>query len=145
MIQQYEFFEHPADLGVIGHGETLESAVAGVLQAVFDQYTDTEQLAGEEEVIVEVEDDELDLDDLLVDLLSKVLLLFELEKFLGKRAQVNTIGNGERITGIRASIHGEYIDMKRHSINVHIKAATYHGLDIWQDSSGWHVKVLFDV
>jgi len=30
-------------------------------------------------------------------------------------------------------------------INTEIKAATYHGLKIWQDSGFWRAEVIFDV
>ncbi|MBI4206354.1 MAG: archease [Betaproteobacteria bacterium] len=58
---RYAYFEHDADIGIIGRGATLEEAFEGAARATFAIMTDIEKVRAAESVTIEFEeaDDEL--------------------------------------------------------------------------------------
>jgi len=145
MTAKYELYDHTADLGVIGHGPSLAEALEGVLQAMFDKMSEVKTVGESERQRISAQREGLDLEDMIVDLLSQVLYLFDAEGFLGKRSEVEVLEEENEVAALEASLFGETFDPSRHSVHSHIKAVTYHDLKVWQDQSGWHVKILFDV
>jgi len=145
MKTSYEFFEHTADLGIIGHGASLCDALSGVIAGMSAQITDTELLADSEDVEISVENPDLELEDHIVNLLSKTLYLFEVDGMIFKSAKVTEIRDGDMTIGFNAILSGDKYNVKRHQINTHIKAVTYHDMKLRQDDNGWHIRVLFDV
>jgi SHS2 domain-containing protein len=132
-------FEHAADLGLLvdaPDGATLfaECALAMLstmceLDAVEER--ETYELAGKAPGV----------DSLLVDWLNDVVFLFEARAVVCRRVVF-----GEwRETAYRAALFGEPVDPVRHEPRDLVKAATYHGLEVRRDGTGWHARVILDV
>lgn len=145
MTANFEYYDHTADLGVIGHGDTFEQALEAVFRAVFERMADIGTVGLTQQEYLEVVDSDADLDELVVNVLSSFLSLFDTDGFLGKSATVSTTVECDRIAGLKVSLSGEPYQPAKHSINTHIKAVTYHDFQIWQDDAGWHIRILFDV
>lgn len=69
---------------------------------------------------------------LLVEWLNETLFLLETEGFLLRRVEVADIGP----TSMTATAFGEVFDPERHAIEAHVKATTYHQLQIDHQNSG---------
>ena len=90
---------------------------------------------------VSLESPELDL--LLVDWLSELLFRFETTQFLVSRATVEISTTDVHRLGAR--IEGEPLDPQRHAMKVLLKAVTYHGLEVKEDTGRWTATVIFDI
>jgi len=79
-----------------------------------------------------------DLEQLLVDWLSELLFICDVDDMLFSGFEVNITG-----TQLTAQVRGEKMDSARHHLKTDIKAITYHMLEV--DKSTNTVQVLFDI
>ena len=83
----------------------------------------------------------IDLEALLVDWLNHLLYLFDMDGFLGRDFQVESL-TAERL---EARVIGESFDPDRHPELTGVKAATYHQLSIVPVEDGWQATVVLDL
>ena len=83
----------------------------------------------------------IDGEALLVDWLNHLLYLFDIDGFLGRDFQVETL-TPERL---EARVIGESFDPTRHPERTGVKAATYHQLSIVPAGDGWQATVVLDL
>ena len=69
------------------------------------------------------------------------LALSEAEKFVFRRAKVMF----PSVDRLCATVYGEPLDRKGHHSGTHIKAVTYHQLQIVQNREGWSAQVFLDL
>ena len=136
-MKPYELIEHTADVGVKAHGKTVAEAFEHAANGMFDIITDESTIdpVGQYDIQLEAPD----LEQLLVDWLSKLLFLNDAQDLVFGKFQVTLTGN--RLT---ASVFGEKYDIKKHRMGVEIKAVTYHMLQV-QEKKPIFVQVLFDI
>jgi SHS2 domain-containing protein len=79
-------------------------------------------------------------DYLLFDWLNELLFTFDTERLLLAEFDVR-VATGS----LRATCRGELLDADRHSPDREIKAITYHGLQVRQESEGWLAEVIVDL
>ncbi len=60
-MDRYSFFEHDADVGVIGHGPRLEDAFCDAARAVFSLSTDLEAVRPTERIAIEFDESDPEL------------------------------------------------------------------------------------
>ena len=82
-----------------------------------------------------------DREALLVDWLNHLLYLFDIDGFLGRDFQVESL-TAERL---EARVTGESFDPARHPERTGVKAATYHQLSIVPAGDGWQATVVLDL
>jgi SHS2 domain-containing protein len=141
--KQYEYLEHTADIKFLAYGKTLEGVFENAALAMFNVIIDTGKVSGEtaREVFLKSPD----LESLLVDWLSELLYLFEVDEIVFWKFQVNEIrheGSGYSITA-RAS--GEKFYPESHPFETEIKAVTYNQLEIEKTADGWKAQVVVDI
>ena len=136
-MKPYELVEHTADVGIKAYGKTLSEAFEHAAQGMFDIITDESTIESVGQYTIELEAP--DLEQLLVDWLSKLLFLNGAEDLVFGKFQVTL--NGNRLT---ASVYGEKYDIKKHRMGVEIKAVTYHMLQV-HETEPIFVQVLFDI
>ena len=83
----------------------------------------------------------IDREALLVDWLNHLLYLFDLDGFLGRDFQVESL-TPERL---KARVTGESFDPARHPARTGVKAATFHQLSIVPVKDGWEATVVLDL
>ena len=76
--KKYEYLEHTADIKFQAYGDTLEEVFENAALAMFNVIIDTEKVSGETEREVLLTSP--DLESLLVDWLSELLYLFEVDE-----------------------------------------------------------------
>lgn len=119
----WEHFEHQADMGIRGFGNSAEQAFEQAALAMSAIITDLSLIEPQQEVTLSCE--EVDLELLLVDWLNAVVYEMATRKLLFSRFKVN-LENGR----LSASAWGETTDVKRHQPAVEIKGATYTELAV---------------
>src|SRR5659263_230184 len=87
--KQYEYLEHTADIKFLAYGRTLEELFENAALAMFNVMIDTGKVSGEtaKEVFLKSSD----LESLLVDWLSELLYLFEVDEIVFRKFQVKEI------------------------------------------------------
>ena len=82
-----------------------------------------------------------DRESLLVDWLNHLLYLFDIDGFLGRDFQVESLTPGSLV----ARVSGETFDPARHPSRTGVKAATFHQLSIVPVQDGWEATVVLDL
>ena len=138
---RYEFFEHTADIGLDAYGSSMSDAIAQVAAGMFAIITDNREVRPVEQYRFAVETD--DFESLLIRFLTKLLVLHESENVVLTDFAVKLNSN----TSLTATCAGEPFDESRHGGGVHVKAISYHMMEIDPPhvKVPAHVKVLFDI
>ena len=140
---KYEILEHKADLKIKVFGETqeelFENAMVGMFKGAKYEPSFVKDAEGKMEGVKrEIKISSLDLLSLLVDFLSEVLYLSEVNREVYQKIQFKKFTDKE-IEGI---LSGKKLKRR----GVIIKGVTYHDLDIKQRKDKiWEVTILFDI
>ncbi len=137
-MEKYKILEHTADVGIEAEGRTLEKAFENVASGMLSLMIDPEKVSEKESYSLKVKG--RDEKELLVAFLSELLYKYEVNDILPKRVDISLLTNKD----LKAEVYGEKIDLKRHTIDTQIKAATYHQLAI-EKNKNWRIRVIFDI
>jgi SHS2 domain-containing protein len=149
--RSYELMDHTADAMVKVRGRGLSALLANSAFAMFDLQYGLEPVLESEERVVEV--NAPDKETLLVRLLSMLLSVSEGEWLVFRRFDVD-VGRTEAgspgpagpsaSSSLRARCvaRGERFDPARHVRHIHVKAVTYHMLDV--DEGRGEAVIVFD-
>jgi SHS2 domain-containing protein len=135
----YRQLPHTADLAWRLWGKDLPELFENAGRALSATLTDRRYLRrrATREVRLTADDREA----LLVDWLNYLLYLFDIEGFLGRDFQVESL-TPQRL---EARVSGESFDAARHPERTGVKAATYHQLSIVPAKDGWQATVVLDL
>jgi SHS2 domain-containing protein len=142
---RYELMEHTADAMVRVRGRTLAEILINAAFAMFDLQYSLDRVEASEERKVEASAPDREM--LLVRLLTALLSLSEAEEIVFKEFDVvathdpMTGGPGDRFRA-RCVARGERFDPARHERRIHVKAVTYHMLQV--DEERGEAVVVFD-
>jgi SHS2 domain-containing protein len=144
-MKRYETFEHGADVGIRGYGETLEEAFSEVLKALTTLYVesiDFNEVFPASEREVEVSADTLD--ELLVFFVNMAISLVSLEDVLviGFQGRIEERECGYHLTGKFWVIP---FDVERFGYGVEVKGATFTQAKVEKIDKGWIVQCVVDV
>ena len=132
----FEEIEHTADWALRVRGcdlrELLVNAARGMVSLIV---ADPAALPGDVEQALELE--AIDAESLLVDWLSELAYWAEAEMLVFHRFELHDVTS----TSLRATIRGGHTP----ALTKHIKAVTYHNLDIVETENGVEATVVFDV
>lgn len=135
----WEHFEHQADIGVRGYGETLEQAFEQTALAMSSVITDLDTIQTHE--CMEVECNAPDYDVLLVDWLNELVYQMATRRMLFSTFKVAI--HDQRLS---ATICGELAEQIKHQPAVEVKGATFTELKVQQDNNGtWMAQCVVDV
>jgi SHS2 domain-containing protein len=138
-VKNYELIEHTADIGIRVKGKELKDLFRNAALAMFDIIAEKDKTAPAGQKRIKIEQSADDPEELFINWLNELLSLsatkelifsdFRIDKFDGKHLQATACG----------------CDVGNFKVNAEIKAATYHGLEIKKNNSGWQASVIFDV
>ena len=137
-IPHWEHFEHEADVGVRGIGNTLAESFEQAALAMSAIITDLSLINADQAVHISCEGQDREL--LLVDWLNALIFEMATRKMLFGHFEVNI--ENDRLTGIA---WGEPIDIERHQPGVEIKGATFTELKVYQAQGNWIAQCVLDV
>ncbi len=131
------YFEHGADIGIVGRGATIEDAFVGAARATFAVMTDLDAVRPVETVNLELEETDQELA-----LVRWLNLLLGLARERGVMfSQFHLKRHGARWRG---SASGEpWRPSLEHGVEV--KGATLTMLEVKKTSSGWEARCIVDV
>ena len=141
MPRRYEFIEHTADIAIRAYGDTLEDAFAEVARGMFDVITDSAPVERQKRIAFSV--DAIDRESLLVNFLSQLIVIHEIERLVLGHFEVVFAGEAS----LQVTCCSEPFDPDRHGKGIHVKGVAYHMLEIRDATSGAEamVQVLFDI
>jgi len=132
-----DYFEHDADIGVVGRGVTLEEAFEAAAAATFAVMADLSAVRPERSVTLDFE--EADIELALVRWLNLLLALSHERGLVFSRFWIER--NGVHWRG-GASGEPWRRDLER---GVEVKGATLTMLEVKQDRDGWLARCVVDV
>jgi len=83
-----------------------------------------------------------DLDRLLYDFLTELIVMKDVESLLFSEVHVEVDASG---TGLAAALRGEPIDRVRHVLRNDVKAVTMHMFGIRKEGQKWKATVVLDI
>jgi len=138
LMKKFEPFNTTADVGLRVYGkdiiELFENAAIGMFSLVVEPFTPEEIIRK----IIELDGDSEE--DILFSLLNELVFLFETDGFLLVDIK------GERVckSGFRFEIKGEKYSEDKHELSMHVKAVTYHNLQVKRGETLF-ADIVFDV
>jgi len=139
MAMKYEFLDHTADVRIRVFGASFSEFLRNAAQALMDLIVDRKTVRSAEEIPFEINAETRE--ELLVKMLGEILYLHQVDKLVFKDIEIrNAVGN--RVTGI---FYGEAFDPVRHELDLDIKAATYHNLNIEKVNDKFVADIIFDI
>jgi SHS2 domain-containing protein len=138
-MKRFEILDHTADIGIIVHGENLKALFENAGEAFFSLITDLRKVRHRTERRVNIGGESLD--RLMVDWLSELLYLHDVENLLIKGFKVDSVGED----GLKAIVKGEPFQEGIHVIKTEVKAVTYHQIEVRQEKRGWRAQVILDL
>jgi SHS2 domain-containing protein len=141
--KQYEYLEHTADIKFQAYGKTLEEVFENAALAMFNVIINTEKVSGEtaREIFLKSPD----LESLLVDWLSELLYIFEVDEIVFRKFRVEEIKEEEGEYSITGRALGENYYPESHPFETEIKAVTYNQLEIVKTVDGWKAQIVVDI
>jgi tRNA nucleotidyltransferase (CCA-adding enzyme) len=139
----YEYFDHQADLGIRGLGETPESALSQGALALLAAIADLGTIGKSRRFVQRCSAP--DIPSLFVEWLNELLYQREVHDVLFACARVTRLVEDERGWHLEGVAQGETIDLDRHQVHTEIKAATYAGLAYRREGDSYLVQCIVDV
>ena len=143
MAGGFRFLEHVGDVFIEAWGDSLEEAFAEAAKAFYETVSSMRGVEPREERVVEARGG--DLEELLYDLIEKLIILFDSEGFLAGRVEAGRIERRGGEYAFRLRLWGEPYERGRHRHGTHVKGVTYHMMSIDADSPVKRVRVLLDI
>ena len=138
-MMTWETFEHQADIGVRGFGDTLEEAFSGAATALIATMCDPATIVTTQSV--EIDCDAPDLEILLVDWLNALVYQMAVNHLIFKHFDINIKDHQ-----LHAQASGEPVSFLRHKPAVEIKGATFTELKVRRQPHGrWLAQCVIDV
>lgn len=139
VAKRFEIFDHTADIGLIVYGENLKALFENAGEAFFRLITDMRRVRHRVEKRIDIGGESLD--RLMVDWLSELLYLHDVENLLFRGFRVESVGED----GLKAVVKGEPFQERVHVIKTEVKAVTYHQIEVRQEKRHWRAQVIFDL
>ena len=143
MEERFKFLEHSADVFIESYGKNLEEAFQNAAIGLGFLIIESDNVETKQEVSIEVEAE--DKQALLFDFLSKFLYYQDAESLVFHDVTVEKIEQRDDKWFISAKARGEEFDPQKHDQGTHVKAITYHGLEIEESKDKYRIKYLVDI
>ena len=138
-MKRFEFLDHTADIGLIVNGEDLRALFENAGEALFHLITDLRKVRRRTERRIEIGGESLE--RLMVDWLTELLYLHEVENLLFKGFHVESVGED----GLKAEVKGESFREGVHAIKTEVKAVTYHQIEVRKENGHWRAQIILDL
>jgi SHS2 domain-containing protein len=138
-MKRFEILDHTADIGLVIYGENLKALFENAGEAFFRLITDLRKVRRRVERRINIGGESLD--RLMVDWLSELLYLHDVENLLFQRFKVESVGKD----GLKAIVKGEAFREGVHVIKTEVKAVTYHRIEVRQENGRWRAQIILDL
>ncbi|NIQ40165.1 MAG: archease [Proteobacteria bacterium] len=138
-MKRFKFLDHTGDLAMEVYGQNLTDLFENAGQALFSVITDPSEVKDKVEREVDLTYDELG--TLMVDWLTELLYLHDVEGLLFGSFKVGHLGAGQFL----AKAWGEFFKEEKHLIRTEVKAVTFHQLEVTKQGGTWRARVILDL
>ncbi|MCD6576333.1 MAG: archease [Nanoarchaeota archaeon] len=142
-MKGFKFTEHTADMYIESWGNTLEEAFANAAMGLGFMIVVSDNVDPKIEKEIEVESE--DLQSLLFDFLSQFLIFQDAEGLIFHKVKVEKIEEKDGKWHLKAKAWGEKFNPEKHEEGTHVKAITYHYMEIKKEKDKYNIKVLVDI
>jgi len=141
----FEIIEHPADVGFLAHGGTLEELFENAALAMCSLAAATTSVEAKTQRDVVAAG--ADVESLLYAWLAEVLAIADAEQLVFKTVRVKSLEKpcGSKRGNVDGAAFGEPFDRSRHAAGTYIKAVTLHQFAVEQTEEGWRARVFLDL
>ncbi len=142
-MKKYKILEDiaTADIAFESLGNNLNQLFENSALAVFDSSADIKKI--KPKIKKEIKLDNKEIDNLLYDFLSEIVFLKDKDSIIFCKSEVKI--NKEDKYRLKAILHGEKIDTKKHTLLADIKAVTLHLFNVEKTKDGWKARVILDI
>jgi len=138
-MKRFEVLDHTADIGLIVYGGNLKALYENAGEAFFHLITDLRKVRRRVERRINIGGESLE--RLMVDWLSELLYLHDVENLLFKGFEVESVGED----GLKAVAKGEPFQEGVHVIKTEVKAVTYHQIEVQKEKGRWRAQIILDL
>ncbi len=138
MMVQFETFEHEADIGIRGFGNSMKEAFENAAVALYSVMVNIDAVNPHEKRTFSVSASDREL--LLVEWLNALLATSDIEHLIFSKFDVKIEG-----TTLTGAAWGETLDRDRHEPHVEVKGATYHLLSVREQDGAYTAQCVVDV
>jgi SHS2 domain-containing protein len=138
-VAGFEIFAVTADKGIRAWGRDLPEMFVNAARGMWSLMVEPGTARCRERLPVKVE--AADCETLLVAWLNELLYLHEVEGFVAAEFSIQHLTH----TALEAEVCGERVDRERHPLVGHVKAVTYHLLEVCPTERGWKAQVVVEV
>ncbi len=139
-MEKFKFLDiTTADVAFEAYGKDLNELFANAALAMFEVIVNTKQV--EPKIERKVEAGGNDLQSLMFDWLNKLLVFVDSENLAFSEFRVKI---DEKKFKLEAICKGEEMKREKHETRTHVKAATYHQMEIKKNKI-WKAKVILDI
>jgi SHS2 domain-containing protein len=142
MAGGYRFLDHMTDAVIEAYGDTLDEAFEQAAKGLNDTMVDLKGVQPDRELEISAEGH--DIESLLFDWLDKVMLILVADGIVMSEFSAKIRKTDDRYE-LAGTAKGEFLDLKRHTYKVEIKAVTYHEMSVRQQDGKATVRFLLDL
>jgi len=138
----YRFLPHTADIKVEAWGKDFNEAFASAAKAFTDIVVDISKVLPIHTYTIEVEG--YDIEELLYNFIEQLILELDLNQLVFSEYHV-TINTSKGGYSVKCVCKGEKIDIRKHRYKTHVKAMTYHEMEIKKDDDRVIIRYVIDI
>jgi SHS2 domain-containing protein len=136
---KYQLLEHTADLRLKVKGRNLRLLFSNAALAMFDIIAEEKKTGKAPSQKIKITQDAADLEELFINWLNELLSLSSAKGLIFNSFNILKLTPNS----LEAIVCGRNIS--NYKVNVEVKAATYHRLELERSTSGWQAQLVFDV
>ncbi len=136
--KRWKLLEHTADIRLEVYGATVEDLFVNAALGFTDIILPEAELSSQTEIEIKLEADSAE--ELLVNWLRELLFLNQTRKLIVTYAQMVVFTETNLFAKVSFAINSAEV-----APSFEIKAVTYHGLSIVEESYGYSARIVFDI
>jgi len=138
-VQNYEVFEHTADIGLRIKGKDLKELFQNAGLAIFQVSSRRQFVKNKTHTDIIIKQKADNLDELFINWLNELLSISAAKGMIFHNIRMKAVQDN----ALEALATGSSVENYR--VNMEIKAATYHQFKIEEKPGGWVAEVILDV
>jgi len=137
--ERFEYFEHGADVGIVGRGGSWEAAFKQAATAMFNLIVDVDKVSVQKTIPISCQASNRE--ELFVEWLNTLLAVADLRRMVFSFFKIKKLGENR----LEGEAGGEPFDPKVHNPKVEVKAATYSMLALGREGENYFARCVVDV
>ncbi|MFC1768337.1 archease [Nanoarchaeota archaeon] len=141
-MKKFEYFEHPADVGIFAYGKDLAEILVNAATATTEQMVKTGDIG--ESVVKEISYESASEEKLLLDFLDEIIFFKDSESVLFSKFDIDVKEKDGKFV-VKGKLFGEKIDMNKQELGTDVKAVTMHKFKIEKVKEGYKATFILDI